>query len=161
MFNGTIYVITNIINDKKYVGLTTKTAEQRFEKHINNALAGMNTILYKSIRKHGRENFKVEVIETGIDNVEELKMKETEYIKKFKTYAFTGGHGYNMTIGGEGTSGYKWTEDQCRKQSEARTGKNHSEETKRKMSESRSGEKHPMYGRKHSEESKRKMSEAQ
>ena len=126
MINGTIYVITNLNNNKKYVGLTKKTVEQRFEEHIDNALKGMNTILYKAIRKHGKQNFKVEALETRIDNAEELKMKEIEYIKEFKTYSFAGGHGYNMTLGGDGTLGYKWTEEQCR---------------------TLSGENNPMYGR--------------
>ena len=134
MINGTIYVITNLNNNKKYVGLTGRSAEERFEEHINNALKGMNMILYKAIRKHGRQNFKVEVLETRIDNADDLKEREKYWIKELKTYTFTSGHGYNMTLGGDGALGYKWTEEQCR------TGE-------KNPMYGRSGEKNPMYGR--------------
>lgn len=115
MINGTIYVITNLNNNKKYVGLTIKTAEQRFEEHISNSSKGMNTILCKAIRKHGRENFIVEVLETKIDNAEELKEREKYWIKELDTYSFTGGHGYNMTIGGDGALGYIHSEEARKK----------------------------------------------
>ena len=59
----------------------------------------------------------------------------------------------NLTFGGEGSSGFKHSEEAKQKMSESRKGTKHSEEVKRKMSESRKGTKH-------SEEAKRKMSEA-
>ena len=122
--NGTIYVITNLKNNKKYVGLTIKTAEQRFEEHINNALKGMNMIIYKAIRKYGKQNFKVEVLETGIDNANDLKEKEKYWIKELDRHIFTGGHGYNMTLGGDGTIGTRLSKETRRKLSEAKTGEN-------------------------------------
>ena len=41
---GVIYLLINAINDKEYVGQTTKTAEERFKEHILNA-----TILHLKI----------------------------------------------------------------------------------------------------------------
>src|SRR5699024_192899 len=98
----------------------------------NNALSGGNTILYKAIRKHGKQNFKVEVLETRIDNADDLKEREKYWIKELDTYSFTGGHGYNMTLGGDGLLGYKWTEEQR----ETLKGRILSEETRRRISES-------------------------
>lgn len=76
----------------------------------------------------------------------------------------------NLTDGGEGVSGLKFSEESRRRLSESHMGHRHSEETRKKMSRSRSGPGNPNYGkkgmvsafkgRKHSEESKRKISEA-
>ena len=84
---------------------------------------------------------------------------------------------HNLTDGGDGASGYVFSEETKRKQSEAHKGnttwlgKTHSEETKRKMSDTRKGKTHSeetkrkqseaKKGKTFSEESKRKMSEAQ
>ena len=83
---------------------------------------------------------------------------------------------HNLTDGGDGASGYVFSEETKRKQSEAHKGnttwlgKTHSEETKRKMSDTRKGKTHSeetkrkqseaKKGKTFSEESKRKMSEA-
>ena len=83
---------------------------------------------------------------------------------------------HNLTDGGDGASGYVFSEETKRKQSEAHKGnttwlgKTHSEETKRKMSDTRKGKTHSeetkrkqsevKKGKTYSEEAKRKMSEA-
>jgi hypothetical protein len=76
----------------------------------------------------------------------------------------------NKTYGGDGISGYVFSEETKKKLSEAHKGKTHSEESKRKMSEVNKGktlsEEHKIKlseakkGKTFSEESKRKMSEA-
>jgi hypothetical protein len=75
----------------------------------------------------------------------------------------------NKTYGGDGISGYVFSEETKKKLSEAHKGKTHSEESKRKMSEVNKGktlsEEHKRKiseakkGKTFSEESKRKMSE--
>lgn len=52
-----IYLITNLINGKQYVGQTIYTAEQRFKQHLRGDL-----YIDKAIRKYGVENFKLEVL---------------------------------------------------------------------------------------------------
>ena len=167
--NGTIYVITNIINDKKYVGMTTRGSETRFEEHISKALNGTDTVFYNDIRKHGRENFKVDVLETGLPNdLKILGEREKYWIKELGTF-YELGNGYNFTLGGIGSLGIVWseerreyfkrkvfTEDVRRKMSEANTGEKNPFYGKGYLI---SGEKNPFYGRKHSEESRKKMSE--
>ena len=65
---------------------------------------------------------------------------------------------YNMTDGGDGTSGYIPSEESRKKMSEAKKGKTPSEETRRKISEAKKGNT-SMLGKTHSEETRRKMSE--
>ena len=67
---------------------------------------------------------------------------------------------FNFTRGGEGSNGFKHSEESKRKISDAHKGKTHSEETKKKMSERQKGENHPFYGKTHSEETKKKISES-
>lgn len=88
-----IYKITNTNNGKIYIGKTTKTIEQRFEKHCYNSKS-MNTHLYKSMRKHGVDNFIIEVIEEDSNDEREIY-----WISEMGSLA---PNGYNLTIGGEG-----------------------------------------------------------
>ena len=66
---------------------------------------------------------------------------------------------YNMTNGGEGSSGWVPSEESRRKMSQSSKGKTHSKETRRKMGEAKKGNTY-MLGKTLSEETRRKMSEA-
>lgn len=93
---GTIYLITNKINNKKYVGQTMFTTRQRFLEHINYAKNGnINHMpLAYAIRKYGAENFIIE--ELCRCKQEGLDKKEQFYIQKYDTFH----NGYNATLGG-------------------------------------------------------------
>lgn len=95
-----IYLITNKINNKKYVGLTTNSIEIRWTQHKSASLnIENNTPFYKALRKYGIENFTVEsVAETS--SKEELCKLEQKFIKELDTL---NPKGYNLTIGGEFT----------------------------------------------------------
>lgn len=90
-----IYKITNLVNGKIYVGKTTKTAEERLKKHFTST---HNLALKRSFAKHGKENFKIEVLEEcELANINE---REIFYISLFdSTNPYIG---YNFTAGGEG-----------------------------------------------------------
>ena len=81
-----IYKITNKLNGQSYVGKTTKSIEERFERHIYNSKV-QQTHLARAIRKYGKENFVVEEIENSF--------REEHWIDKLKPE-------YNMTAGGDG-----------------------------------------------------------
>lgn len=93
-----IYKITNINNDKSYIGLTTRTLKERKKEHITHARANIRQYsIYHAIRKYGEASFNWEVIDQT-DNKESLQELEKQYIEKYDTYY----NGYNQTKGGEG-----------------------------------------------------------
>ena len=63
-----IYKITNKINNKVYIGLTTNTLKYRWSRHISESKNVNDTKhLYKAIRKYGVENFVIEQIDETND----------------------------------------------------------------------------------------------
>lgn len=93
---GFVYKITNIKNNKTYVGLTTQDLSTRFKQHIKNAIVyKRNTKLCVAIRKYGAESFIIESIYTT-NSREKLQEKEVYYINKLNCIA----KGYNSSKGG-------------------------------------------------------------
>lgn len=97
---GEIYKITNIINNKIYIG-KTKNGIARYKRHMTNAksinkkLSTECPIFYEDIRKFGKQNFKYEVICEC--QIEQLKQLEEKYIKLYKSYDEM--IGYNFLCG--------------------------------------------------------------
>lgn len=103
-----IYLVTNLINGKLYVGQTTRTLKKRWKEHCSKT--SKCPCLHNAIEKYGKENFKVEQIDIAIDR-KELDKKEQYYINFYNTLA---PNGYNLETGGN-------------------LGAQHSEETLEKM----------------------------
>lgn len=94
---GYIYKITNTINNKVYVGLTTNTIEGRWKAHLKDAkIENPHKILYKAIQKYGADNFIIEKLEE-VEN-QMLDSREIFWIEKLHSFM---PNGYNMTLGGE------------------------------------------------------------
>ena len=96
---GCIYRLTNLVTGKTYIGKTVHFKRRMYEhKHYKS-----QTYLHNSIRKHGWDKFKKEIL---IDDVpeEDLSNLEISYIEVENTMV---PHGYNLTVGGEGKSGHK------------------------------------------------------
>ena len=56
-----IYKITNIQNNKVYIGQTIRPIKDRFNRHINDAISNrLDTHLARAIRLYGSESFVVE-----------------------------------------------------------------------------------------------------
>ena len=145
-----IYKVTNLVNNKIYVGKTINTLRYRKTTHQSDAKNRKhNCIFHKAIRKYGEENFVWEIIDEVLF-AESLIELEKYYIKKFESKMPSG---YNMTDGGEGTTGRIITNEFREKLRKANTGKKLSKETIKKRTESRK------YYRP-SEETKRKISAA-
>ena len=94
-----IYCITNLINNKRYIGQSLNI-EKRWKDHKSNYLNCTNSSLYAAIRKYGINNFKFEVLEEC--KIEELNDKEIYWISFYQTYPPELNKGYNLTPGGEG-----------------------------------------------------------
>ena len=97
---GYIYVITNLINSKKYVGKTDFTIEERWKEHCQDSQKERcnKRPLYDAMNKYGIENFKIEEIEY-IEDDSKLSEREIYWINELQTY---GHNGYNATMGGDG-----------------------------------------------------------
>lgn len=110
-----IYKITNNINGKSYIGLTTKERPtDRYSQHRYLARhpeqetkgLGTNSILHEAMRKYGVDNFSFEIIEEVPEDVN-LNEREKYWIKFYHTYVKEPlCNGYNLTEGGEGTPGF-------------------------------------------------------
>lgn len=126
-----IYLVTNEINNKQYVG-QTRTAKSK---------VGHGKLIKAAYKKHGFYNFKYEIICSYINNQNILNYLEKFWIETFNTIA---PNGYNIEIGGfEGKSLREFTK-----------------ETREKMSSSRLGNKNPFFGKTHTTEVRNKISES-
>lgn len=141
-----IYVATNSINGKQYVGLTTRTIENRIRGHLNDMIRFPNIKFYRAMRKYGYENFNFEIIEDDITDLKTLKEAEVYWIDFLDTYY----NGYNSTFGGDDSP--MWHSKARLKVSMAQKGRKITEETKiklRKAAENRKGtphtEEHKLY----------------
>ena len=141
-----VYKITNAMNGKVYIGITTKSVRSRWKAHLCNAFVkNVNYYLYKAMRKHGKEAFSIETIYEAA-SFDDLLETEKRFITECNSYATA--NGYNQTLGGEGVFGLKKKPEAIEKM------------RVRVKAWLSVPENHPMYGKKHSEESRRKMSES-
>ena len=97
---GIIYLITNKINKKKYVGQTTTDLQSRWQQHIYDAKTKRtNMPLHFAMNKYGAESFSIEEIDSALSK-EELNAKEQFYICYYNTQ-IKHNQGYNIELGGE------------------------------------------------------------
>lgn len=96
----TIYIITNSINEKAYVGQTKRTIAERWKSHLNDAARENNILFYNAIRKHGSDVFTCHEILT-VETKQEADAAERRWI--FLSQSYDRRFGYNCTFGGEGT----------------------------------------------------------
>lgn len=113
---GVVYLITNNINNKKYVGITTSINgfKGRYRSGSGNGIERVythlkyhkeygsyyNIYLFRAIEKYGFENFTVLEEFEKVSSKKELMQREMHWIKYFKSNDME--FGYNLTSGGEG-----------------------------------------------------------
>jgi len=169
-----VYIITNTINGKSYIGISNDP-ERRWKQHCART---NQSVIARAIRKYEVEKFTFSVVFEG----DEQAAKDLE-IHLIAHYGTIIPRGYNITAGGEGMLGYhpsdetrkkmsQWQqgrtlpEETCEKIRQTNSGKKASEETRKKMSQSRKGRKHSKEtrdkigqgnkGKKYSEETRKK-----
>ena len=140
-----------------YIGQTSKSdPNERWRKdgtgYLGHTRTGQLLVFAKAIEKYGWENFSHEIIEDGIDTLEEAYSREQYWIAYYHTYVNDPEcAGYNMTKGGPGWLG-------CKLSNETKL------RIKRGLHESfpdgRCGENHPFYGKSHTKETKQKISKS-
>lgn len=125
---GYVYKITNIINNKVYIGITSRDVELRFIEHKSRARCeGYGHYLHMAINKYGEENFIVETLHTTVDIEEALEI-EYELIKYYNSTNKQ--YGYNLTDGGQYT---KVTQEVKDKISNSKLGHSVSQDTRDKV----------------------------
>ena len=132
-----IYIITNNINKKKYVGQSIDI-NRRLKNHFSSS---NKTLLGHSIVKYGKNNFSIEIIETEkhlLDEVEKQKINELDCIHPNGYNMLPGGKPYE-TLGTHLNKGRKCSEETKQKLRIINLGKKHSDETKQKQSEIMTG----------------------
>jgi group I intron endonuclease len=127
---GVIYKITNLVNNKVYIGQTTKPIEERWKGH--NRKNGCRSI-HNALQKYGIDNFKIEKIDSAL-NKNELDEKEKLYIKQYKSNIKE--FGYNLTDGG---ANKKLCDESRKMMSDSSKRRVFSEETRRKIGKAHKG----------------------
>lgn len=177
-YYGYVYLTTNLVNGKKYIG---KHVAQKFTYDYK----GSGKVLRLAFSKYGKNNFSVELIgwyECPLD----LELAERYWISVYS--ANNSRNYYNLAKGGEGgvggpmMKGKSHSLETRRKMSIARKGKKFSDSHRSNLSKSVSlgklgvklseehklaislgvtGDKNPFYGRQHSEDTRLLMSQRQ
>jgi len=135
-----LYVVTNLVNGKQYVGIAIDY-ERRWREH---RCGHGSKLVYQAVKKYGAKNLDFKVICKGTEAY--VKEMEVRAIRMLNTMAHSG---YNLTEGGEGSTGWKASDETRKKMSKAHIGKvcgPHKEATKQKIREVRvryKREKHP------------------
>lgn len=145
---GFIYITTNLINGKKYIG------KKEFKKGWKNYL-GSGVNLKKAIKKYGRENFSRDIIYIAY-SLEELNKAEQDFI--YYHDAINDKDYYNIASGGDGGNTLKGLSDE-----ELRLFKHRCRLTikdKMKNKKPQIGKDNPFYGKYHTKEAKQKISKA-
>jgi len=167
---GIIYKVTNIIENKIYIGKTSKSLEERKKAHLENRkYTYKRSHFYNALNIHGIDCFLWEILEYA-ENEISLNEKEIFWINFYQTTNRE--KGYNMTIGGTGgnTNITKSKEElskiylSCGRKKEKHHfyGKKRNDDCRNKITESlvlwHKTHPHPSQGKKRNEEQKHKMS---
>src|SRR5205085_4420554 len=131
-----IYMWTNNINNKKYIG-SAENLRRRFREYFNiNHLIRYNCMkICRALIKHEYSNFSLTILEYC--SPDKCLIREKHYWDLFKPE-------YNI----------------AQDPTAPMSGRKHSDDTKQIMSDAKQGEKNPMFGQNHTEESKNKISDA-
>ena len=105
----TIYRATNKVNQKVYIGFTAHWPQRinghNYDRRYGNA---NNKAFYNAINKYGWDAFEWHIIYQSQDFEHTLKVMEPHFITEYRSWGgFEDCNGYNTTLGGEGTRGWK------------------------------------------------------
>jgi group I intron endonuclease len=123
-----VYEATNRVNDKRYIGQTNDFVGRR-KAHLHAARTGAPWAFSAAIRKHGEDNFDFQV-RAELPTAAEAKIAERILIALERP-------AYNMTAGGDGTSGYTHDPEKRAATGRARRGVKFSDEHKARLKAAR------------------------
>lgn len=164
-----VYVTTNLINGKQYVG-------DHSTNNLNDKYLGSGKIIKEAIKKHGKNNFQCAILEF-FDTKQEAFSSQEKYINELNTMI---PNGYNLSPKGgancfnglsqesieklkktlsNSIKGKPHNETWNKNVSEAKKGKNFSQEHKKHLSEAKKGKTSSFIGKHHSDETKKLISQ--
>lgn len=118
-----VYKITCLVSGRAYIGVTQLGIRARWLRHLSSAYNPKRheqiKFLYRAIRKHGEDSFKIELLYEAA-SAEEMYTVERALIANHNTFR---PNGYNMAIGGQGPRGFVVTDDFRRRVSAASKGR--------------------------------------
>lgn len=123
---GYVYLTTNLVNGKKYIG-------KHKSSYFNPEYKGPGKLIRRAINKYGWSNFKVELL-LECNSLEELNQAEINEISRRN--AVGSDEYYNIAGGGEGWSSSIWSNPDLHQE----------------MVERFTGEGNPFYGKHHSKD---------
>lgn len=136
-----IYLITNKINNKTYVGQRKCPANKFPEQDIS--YMGSGKIILQAFQRYGIKNFSKEILAIA-HTKQNINILEKVFIA---SYRVENKAEYNIANGGDGGVTYIWTEEQKQHLSNLEKGKVFSKETRKKISEAVKGDKNHNYGK--------------
>jgi group I intron endonuclease len=149
--HGVIYLITNTVNGKPYVG-QARSLWERWNGHCKSARSSKkrdrDLPIHRALRKYGEDKFTLRIIERDVPTAKQLNKLETVWVFLMNSKA---PNGYNLNDGGGCQRGWKPSKETRRKIGDGNRGKYVSPEVCQKISDAGKG-------RVHSETTKRKMS---
>lgn len=122
---GYIYLTTNLVNGKRYVG-------QHLATEFDTKYKGSGTAMKNAFNKYGWDNFDCKII-CWCTTQSQLDACEDNYISLLNTIS---PNGYNLKRGGSHGKHHK---ESCKQISESNKGKCRTEETCKKISEAKKG----------------------
>ena len=129
-----IYMHTNIITGKSYIGKTINGMERRWQQHKSKSIKNNDNFkFYNSIRKYGADCWEHEILFYCLNDNNFLNEVEIKLIEDWNTHH----NGYNSTKGGDGGLG-SGIDHPC-------WGRKHTKESKKIMSKNITGEKHSSF----------------
>jgi group I intron endonuclease len=144
---GTIYVITNRLDGKTYVGQTIIPFKSRLRDHVRKN----RSLLGRAINKHGMDNFETSFSEVPYCFMDRL---ETNLIRLYDSLF---PNGYNLDSGG---SNHKQLNESTKSKISEAVRKRFSDPLEREIQSNRfKGENSSTYGKPRSDETKRKIAD--
>ena len=128
-----VYLLTNRLNGKQYVGQTVNSLKYRLQRH-GWASSSKHMPISAAMQKYGKENFTAEILCECTSQIE-LNEKEKFWATKLSTFA---PNGYNLFAG----DGYGSASPEMKRlisEGRKRGGYRHSDETKKRMSKAHTG----------------------
>ena len=129
------YIVICASTNKKYVGVTGGSIEERWKWHLTDAKRRTGSALWAAIRKYGSDCFNIQSVACA-KSLPDILAIERLLIVQYCTFA---PNGYNLTMGGEGRFGFKPSPESVEKSAAKHRGRPCHPNTRRMASQFHKG----------------------